>query len=170
MAGLPSAIGQSTSDTGNLWLNGGMLRYVGGATSTDRLFTLSNSLLSPTGIDSSGTGPIAFNNSGPLRSTIEVRHTLVLTSAATPAIMSLAPLLADSASFPGIPNPIQTTLEKSGLGTWSLTNANTYSGGTTVDGGTLLAENTKGSATGTGPRHGKCRRHARRRWPRLPER
>ena len=41
-------------------------------------------------------------------------------------------------------------LAKTGAGTLTLTAANTYSNGTTVSGGTLLANNTTGSATGTG--------------------
>ena len=43
-----------------------------------------------------------------------------------------------------------TSLLKSGTGTWILTNANTYAGTTTVNGGTLLVNNTSGSGTGTG--------------------
>ena len=39
---------------------------------------------------------------------------------------------------------------KSGLGTLTLGNANSYIGGTSVDGGTLLVNNTTGSGTGTG--------------------
>jgi autotransporter-associated beta strand protein len=42
------------------------------------------------------------------------------------------------------------TLGKSGAGVFSLTNANTYTGGTTLDGGSVLANNLSGSATGTG--------------------
>lgn len=42
------------------------------------------------------------------------------------------------------------SLAKTGRGTYDLTNASTYSGGTIVKGGTLLADNTNGSATGTG--------------------
>ena len=38
----------------------------------------------------------------------------------------------------------------SGKGSLDLTNANTYTGGTTVKAGTLLVDNTTGSATGTG--------------------
>ena len=42
------------------------------------------------------------------------------------------------------------TLTKTGAGTLTLPAASTYSGGTTVNGGTLLVTNTGGSATGTG--------------------
>ena len=41
-------------------------------------------------------------------------------------------------------------IKKVGTGTWTLTNANTYTGITTINGGTLQANNTTGSATGTG--------------------
>jgi fibronectin-binding autotransporter adhesin len=41
-------------------------------------------------------------------------------------------------------------LIKTGLGTEILTNANTYTGGTTINGGTLQVNNTSGSGTGTG--------------------
>jgi fibronectin-binding autotransporter adhesin len=39
---------------------------------------------------------------------------------------------------------------KAGTGTWRLTGNNTYSAGTTINGGTLVAANAAGSATGTG--------------------
>jgi autotransporter-associated beta strand protein len=42
-------------------------------------------------------------------------------------------------------------LAKIGIGRLVLTGANTYTGGTTVEAGTLLANNTTGSATGPGP-------------------
>ncbi len=41
-------------------------------------------------------------------------------------------------------------LTTAGTGTIALTNANTYTGGTVISGGTLRANNTTGSATGTG--------------------
>jgi len=41
-------------------------------------------------------------------------------------------------------------INKIGGGTWTLTGSNTYSGGTTVIAGTLLLNNTNGSATGSG--------------------
>ena len=45
------------------------------------------------------------------------------------------------------------SLTKTGKGKLSLTNANTYTGGTTVTKGTLLVKNTTGSATGSGAVH-----------------
>jgi fibronectin-binding autotransporter adhesin len=49
-------------------------------------------------------------------------------------------------------NPAQplVTVAKSGAGTWTLSGANTYAGGTNVTAGTLLVTNTTGSGTGTG--------------------
>jgi rhamnogalacturonan endolyase len=41
-------------------------------------------------------------------------------------------------------------LNKTGSGTLTLTNANGYSAGTTINGGTLFVKNTRGSATGSG--------------------
>ena len=44
-----------------------------------------------------------------------------------------------------------SSLTKVGTGRLSLTNANTYTGGTTLNGGTLLVNNAVGSGLGTGP-------------------
>ena len=50
----------------------------------------------------------------------------------------------------GISGGMGGSLTKTGSSKLSLTNANTYTGGTTIMGGTLLVKNTTGSATGTG--------------------
>jgi autotransporter-associated beta strand protein len=42
------------------------------------------------------------------------------------------------------------SITKNGTGSWTLTNANTYPGGTIVNGGTLIINNATGSGTGTG--------------------
>lgn len=49
----------------------------------------------------------------------------------------------------GIVNEAGASIKKVGAGTLTLTGANTYTGGTTVDGGQLVVENSSGSATGT---------------------
>ncbi len=49
------------------------------------------------------------------------------------------------------PTTFSGALVKNGAGTWSLDQPLTYAGGTQVNAGTLLASNTTGSATGSGP-------------------
>ena len=44
----------------------------------------------------------------------------------------------------------QAAIIKTGSGRWTLTNSNTYTGGTTIERGTMIVTNTSGSATGTG--------------------
>lgn len=51
----------------------------------------------------------------------------------------------------GIERGIMGTLTKVGSGTFILSGANLYTGGTTIEEGTLLVKTGKGSATGTGP-------------------
>ena len=55
------------------------------------------------------------------------------------------------ATFQGtIKNDGTTTFIKSGTGQWILTGANSWSGGLTINGGIVLANNTSGSAVGSG--------------------
>lgn len=61
------------------------------------------------------------------------------TSSVFAGVISGAPLIAGT-----------TILTKQGAGTLTLTNANTYTGNTSITAGKLLAANTTGSATGTG--------------------
>jgi len=50
----------------------------------------------------------------------------------------------------GGPGGATIALTKDGIGTWTLSGRNTYSGPTVVNGGTLLVNNTLGSGTGSG--------------------
>jgi fibronectin-binding autotransporter adhesin len=61
--GSPSSIGNSTSLASNLHIQGSTLKYVGGAASTDRLFTIGTGGAT---IDASGTGAINFTNTSAL--------------------------------------------------------------------------------------------------------
>jgi autotransporter-associated beta strand protein len=61
--GQPSGIGSAAVDAANLFIQAGTLKYVGAGDSTNRLFTVGTGGAT---IDSSGTGPVSFTNSGPL--------------------------------------------------------------------------------------------------------
>lgn len=59
--GVNSSIGASSSAAQNLYLHAGTLKYVGSGSTTDRLFTIGTAGAT---IDSSGTGPVVFSNTG----------------------------------------------------------------------------------------------------------
>lgn len=132
--GSPSDIGQSGSGAANLVLNGGRLQYTGSGASIDRLFTLGTSGGT---IDDSGTGALVFNNPGALGYNGNGPRTLTLAGADTDN-NTLAAVLANNGGA--------TSLIKNGAGKWILTGNNTYSGVTTIAGGTLQV----GAAGGTG--------------------
>ena len=129
-----SNIGQSSNVAGNLILNGGTLQYTGAGVTTDRLFSLQSSST----IDASGTGALNFTNTGSMGfNSGTAAKTLTLTGNNTGA-NTLAAVIAN--------NTGATSLTKAGTGTWVLTGANTYSGGTTISTGTLSLSGAAGSA------------------------
>lgn len=152
--GAASAIGarldtQETA-TGNgigIHLNGGTLQYTGSTPqSTNRQIRIINGT-TPT-IDASGSTPTAtlsftFNGANTnLFDTVGTR-TLTLTGSNTGNNVFAIQLTDQAANA--------TSLNKTGVGTWLLTNNNTYTGPTTITGGALVVANTPpGSATGTG--------------------
>lgn len=146
--GTACGLGQSGNGSANLVLNNGTLQYTGATTSTDRLLTLG-----PGGgtLDASGSGAITFAGNGvgaanAVAYSQDTDETLTLTGSNT-GLNTLAPLIAD----PDATSQYATSLAKNGPGTWVLTNANTYSGGTMVNAGVLKVNNISGSGTGSGP-------------------
>ena len=134
-----SGIGASTSSYRNLVFNGGTLRYTGAATSSDRGFTIG---INGGTLDASGSGAINFTGGQIYLSGTNTARSFNLAGTNT-GINTLGNALSDNGSG-------ASSLVKSGSGTWALTAANTYSGGTVINAGTLLVNNTAGSATGTG--------------------
>jgi autotransporter-associated beta strand protein len=131
--GIASSMGQSTNAAANLVIGGGTLRYSGTeATRTDRLFTIGSAAGDTAVIDASGTGALAFTNSGPIAFGNTNPHTLTLTGSNVGA-NSLAPVISD--------NTGQTSVVKDGVGSWTLASANTHSGTTLVNAGTLALGN-----------------------------
>jgi len=138
--GSASAIGQSSNTASNLIMNGGTLQYTGSASaSTDRLFTIGSGGAT---LDASGTGSgsLTFSNVGSLafaNNTAPASLTLTGTGNGT-----LDAGLSDSGSGVNL-----TSLVKNGSGTWLLNNVYSYTGGTTVNNGTLQIAQTNALAT-----------------------
>ncbi|MEZ0258724.1 MAG: beta strand repeat-containing protein, partial [Chthoniobacter sp.] len=125
--GAASGVGASSNAAANLTLNGGTLSYSGPAQNTDRLFTLG---VNGGTLDTRG-GFLNFTNPGaiPLAGAAPLR-TLTLTGFNSAG--SLSTLLADSGA-----SKLAVVVQVKG--SWALTNANTYTGGTTINQGTLIA-------------------------------
>ena len=125
--GVSSGIGQSSNAAANLILDGGTLQYTGAGTSSDRLFTLTSNGGGST-IDASGAGAFNLTNAGS-----------VVLSGGGPQTLTLNGTNAGANTLAvAVPNGAGTTsLIKAGSGTWVLSGANTYTGTTSVIGGTL---------------------------------
>ena len=142
--GTPSALGQGTSIILGQTSNGGFgtLRFTGASSgSSDRTITINTT---------SGT----TGHGGLIENTI-TGQTLTLTGAIGTGGAGTAPRLellgAGNGALNGVVGGTDLGIIKSGSGTWTLSNANTYSGGTVVkNSGTLRVANGSGSATGTG--------------------
>jgi fibronectin-binding autotransporter adhesin len=136
--GSPSSIGQAGNAANTLLLGTGTtLKYIGPGHSTNRNFTINgdgNNNIGAT-LDASGTGPVNFTNPAtPAYGTIDRTRTLILSGSSTDS-NTISALLANNGTA-------AVSLIKAGIGTWILNGAaaNTYSGGTTVRGGTLIAD------------------------------
>jgi fibronectin-binding autotransporter adhesin len=127
--GSASSIGASSNAAGNLILNGGTLRYTGGAVSTDRLFSLQAS----TTLDASGTGAVNFTNTASIGyNGGTAAKTLTLTGAST-GNNTISAVIGD--------NTGATSLVKNGIGTWILGGAsNSFTGTTTLNTGKLVLD------------------------------
>ena len=138
--GSSSSIGSATSAAANLVLNGGTLKYTGGAASTDRLFSIGTSGGS---LDASGTGAVNFTNTGSMGFNGQNgARTLTLTGSHL-GLNKIAAVIDDNGGA--------TSLTKTGTGKWVLTGANTYSGTTTISSGVLqIGDNSAGGTFGVG--------------------
>lgn len=125
------------------------LRYTGDSDSvTNRPINVSNGdiatdVISVTAVlENTGSGTVKFTSPFTAGGSNPVQRVLRLGGTNTGA--------NEIVSFANVNSSITSRIEKTGAGTWLLTGASTYSGGTTVNEGTLLVTNTNGSATGAG--------------------
>jgi fibronectin-binding autotransporter adhesin len=132
--GLNSGIGASSGIAANLVLNGGTLRYTGATQSTNRNYTIGTS---GGAFDASGTGALTLSGAATLSGNNTPR-TVTLSGSNTGA-NTLSTALSDNGNG-------KTSLGKSGSGTWVVGGNNTFTGTTTVSGGTLVVSSAGGLA------------------------
>jgi len=139
--GSASGIGASDANPANLLLSGGTLKYTGATASTDRCFMLGTGT---SGIDASGTGLLSLTG-GTLGHEVAYSgtgaRTLVLTGSNTNK-NTFSLILDDGAGG-------ATSLWKEGIGSWTLSGTNHYTGGTTVAAGTLFVTSNTAILEGT---------------------
>ncbi len=118
---------------------GGTLQHTSASTaSTDRLFTISTFNGSTATLDSSAVDPahtLSFTSSGAIAFANTNAHSLILTGSNTGRNV-FTPSIGVNASGANT-----NSLTKSGAGTWVLSGSNTYTGATTLSGGTLVFAN-----------------------------
>ncbi len=144
--GSNSSIGAGAVAATNLVLNGGTLQYnTAAAATTNRLFSVGTSGGTIDSSHATAANSLSFTGTGDigLNSQLGTR-TLTLTGTNTGS-NTIALKIVDDASANA------TSLTKSAAGTWILTNANTYTGTTTIGGGvTSTLEAGHASALGVG--------------------
>jgi len=140
-AGVASALGAGTGANSQMNFSGGTLNVSRGAGSTDRQVRIGNTTAASTGGGSiinnsaNGSNPLLFSN-GAFNSSvggITVNRLFTLGGANTDA-NAISGVISDNNTAGGG----TVSLTKSGSGRWILSGANTYTGATTVSGGTLL--------------------------------
>jgi autotransporter-associated beta strand protein len=138
--GFPSSLGRAVNanpSAASVTLDGGELRYISGgaaASSTDRIVQIGRTTAGGTGtISNNATSPaetVTFSNPAPIAyGSFDQTRTLVLRGTNTGS-NTFAPTIENN----GI---AAVSLNKLDAGTWFLGGSNTYTGATTISGGTL---------------------------------
>ncbi len=126
--GTASGIGSSSADPASLVLDGGALHYTGPAVTIDRGFTVT---ANGGRFERHGVGNLVLGETAAIVMPGSGDRTLVLGGSST-AFNSISASIGDPASG-------RTTLVKDGPGTWRLGGASSFTGGTGLRGGSLVA-------------------------------
>ena len=126
--GTASGIGSSSADPASLVLDGGALHYTGPAVTIDRGFTVT---ANGGRFERHGVGNLVLGETAAIVMSGSGDRTLVLGGSST-AFNSISAGIGDPASG-------RTTLVKDGPGTWRLGGASSFTGGTGLRGGSIVA-------------------------------
>ncbi len=126
--GTASGIGSSSADPASLVLDGGALHYTGPAVTIDRGFTVT---ANGGRFERHGVGNLVLGETAAIVMPGSGDRTLVLGGSST-AFNSISAGIGDPASG-------RTTLVKDGPGTWRLGGASSFTGGTGLRGGSIVA-------------------------------
>ncbi|MBI2814765.1 MAG: autotransporter-associated beta strand repeat-containing protein [Opitutae bacterium] len=137
--GAPTSAANGTIAIGST-TTGAMLAYTGSGSTTNRVIDLAGTTGGAT-LDASGSGALVFTSA--FTATGAGSKTLTLTGSSTAANTIQGAIVNNSGTN-------VTSLVKSGAGTWVLSGANTFTGTTAINGGTLRidADNRLGTAPG----------------------
>lgn len=140
--GQNSSIGASANAAANLVINGGTLQYLGAGDGTDRRFTIG---ASGGRLDASGTGAVNFTNTNAVTYAANNAARTLTLAGTSAANNTLAAAIGNAGTG-------ATSLVKEGTGKWVLGGAaaNSYTGTTTVAGGTLQLNKTAGTTAISG--------------------
>ncbi len=131
--GVAGNLGAATGAAANIVIDGATLKYTGAGETIARGFSVTNNGGT---LDASGTGALVVNGNGVdggFAAPGSGTRTLTLRGAST-SLNTLGSTLVDASGS-------ATSLAKDDTGTWLLTAANTFTGGTSVKGGTLRLHN-----------------------------
>jgi fibronectin-binding autotransporter adhesin len=127
-----SSIGASSNAAANLVFGAptATLRYTGASNvDIDRGFTMSSGTGGGATIESSGAGTLSFDNTVAINYGTASQTRLLTLGGTNTGDNTFGKVIANNTSL--------TSLTKAGTGKWVLTNTNTYTGATSVNGGTL---------------------------------
>ena len=154
-----SNLGQGTVMTMGSTTTTGTLLYTGGASSTARTVQIGTNSATPA-VGDTGGAIIQNNGSGALTFTAPIFNPQ--TTAATgvganraltlqcsnPGTNTIAGIIQDNLTSGTATGTATVRLIKSGSGSWTLSGANSYTGGTTIDNGTLTLTGNQSAANG----------------------